>query len=396
MTATATAWRTRNRSRRSAERPVLRVVNWVVKVSKLCNLRCRYCYEWNELDRRERISLDQWDHLLSAIRRYHTLQAERHGEPFRTTIIWHGGEPLVQPMDYLTKVFDRQHAILADLLDSGRVVNALQTNLYRITDKQIELLRRERVELGVSCDVASGVRLTIGDRTSEDQVVDNMDRVRAAGIGFGAIVVLAGHTAPRITDIYDFYHSLGVRVRFLPLFAAPLNGPEAPFVLSAVEAEAALQRLFVHWVGKRGRTPTLPLHDYLGVVLRHRRRETTWRYDRSLGEWAFIVNTDGSLYQTHEAYHEPWALGNVFEQTIDQVIASPAHAASLRRDRALAARVCGGCAWESSCSMLPAFDGSLAGPQTSRCHYGYAHCQFIDEYFTQNHYSLDQISRLAQ
>ena len=33
--------------------PPLKMVNWVVKVSKLCNLRCRYCYEWNELHRRE-------------------------------------------------------------------------------------------------------------------------------------------------------------------------------------------------------------------------------------------------------------------------------------------------------------------------------------------------------
>ena len=41
-------------------------INWVVKASKLCNLRCRYCYEWNELAKPDRISLAQWEKLLLA------------------------------------------------------------------------------------------------------------------------------------------------------------------------------------------------------------------------------------------------------------------------------------------------------------------------------------------
>jgi radical SAM protein with 4Fe4S-binding SPASM domain len=180
------------------------------------------------------------------------------------------------------------------------------------------------------------------------------------------------------------------------LFAAPLNTPGASFGLSPGEAEAALQRLFVHWLGRRRRIPTLPLHDYLGIVLRRRRGETTWRYDRSLGEWALIVNTDGTLYQTHEAYREAWALGNVFHQTIDEVIGSDRYADSLDRDRRVRTRTCRGCGWEPSCSLLPAFDGLLAGERETRCHYGYALCQFIDEYFTRHRFSIDRIARLAE
>ena len=131
-------------------------MNWVVKVSKLCNLRCRYCYEWNELHRTERMGLSEWRRLLGAIRLYHERRTAEVGEPFTTTIIWHGGEPLMLPLSYLRSVLDLQHEILGALLEDGAVVNGMQTNLYRITDEQIELLKAEKIELGVSCDVVGG------------------------------------------------------------------------------------------------------------------------------------------------------------------------------------------------------------------------------------------------
>ena len=370
------------------------MVNWVVKVSKLCNLRCRYCYEWNELHRTERMSLSEWEQLLCSVRRYHEQRTAEVGEPFTTTLIWHGGEPLLLPLPYMHSVFELQHRMLGALLATGAVVNALQTNLYRISQAQIDLLKAERIRLGVSCDVVGGVRLSVGDHETEDHVARNMDRLHAAGVEFGAITVLAAHTAPRITDIYDFYHSLNVGVRFLPLFAAPLNTPDAPFGLRTAQAEEALKRLFMHWVRKKQRVSVLPLDDCVATVLRARHGLSTWKYERRSGEWAFTVNRDGTLYQTHEAYDERWALGNIFQQPIDEVLASPAYRASFARDEELVARVCSGCRWKSGCSMLPAFDGSMAGGQDSRCNYAYALCEFIDEYFTSHAFTPARIAAL--
>jgi uncharacterized protein len=370
------------------------MVNWVVKVSKLCNLRCRYCYEWNELHRTERMSLGDWERLLGSVRDYHERRNAEAGGSFKTTIIWHGGEPLLLPISYMRAVLELQHRMLGALLDTGAVVNALQSNLYRITDEQIDLLKSERIQLGVSCDVVGGVRLTLGNQETEEQIVRNMDRVRAADLDFGAITVLGAHTAPRITDIYDFYESLGIEVRFLPLFAAPLNTPDAPFALDTAQAEEALKRLFMHWVERKRRVSILPIDDCIATVLRGRHGSPTWKMDRELGEWAFIVNTDGGLFQMHEAYDERWKLGNIFEQTIDEVLASPAYVSSFARDRDVVTRVCSGCRWKTGCSMLPAFDGSMAGRRDSRCNYTYALCEFIDEYFTSHGYSLDRIAAL--
>ena len=55
--------------------PAAQLVHWIVKASKLCNLRCLYCYEWNELGNRARLSLEGWERLLVMIREYHQKRA---------------------------------------------------------------------------------------------------------------------------------------------------------------------------------------------------------------------------------------------------------------------------------------------------------------------------------
>jgi uncharacterized protein len=47
---------------------------WVVKLSKLCNMRCSYCYEWNELGNPARMSPELWRQVLQAAVDYHARQ----------------------------------------------------------------------------------------------------------------------------------------------------------------------------------------------------------------------------------------------------------------------------------------------------------------------------------
>src|SRR5438552_4842197 len=170
-----------------------RRISWVVKASKLCNLRCRYCYEWNDLAKRDRIALDHWRSLLVAIRKYHEAITLRSKVATETDIVWHGGEPLLLPSDYIAAVMAVEREILGEGLQHGQYRNFLQTNLYSVQEEKLQLLARERIELGVSMDVVGGVRLSAGGEETEDQVARNIDLLTKHGTDFGAIVVLAGH-----------------------------------------------------------------------------------------------------------------------------------------------------------------------------------------------------------
>jgi len=363
-----------------------RTINWVVKASKLCNLRCQYCYEWDELSSRARVSLPQWKRLITSIRWYHERRSRAAGRPVRTEIIWHGGEPLLLPPDYVAAVMRLQRDLLGEELSSGHVVNSLQTNLYRVTDAQLDLLEGEGFSVGVSMDVLPGVRVDARGAETEERVAENMDRLAERGIPFGAIAVLAAHTRERLLDVYGFYEGLGVPLRVLPLFDAPLNVPGAPFGVTEREIVTALRTLFVHWLTRPRPIAVYPLLGYLHVALSRRRGESAEEYDRDAhGEWALLVNTDGALYEVMDAYDVSRSLGNVFEQPLEDILRSGAYDASLAREREMRARVCGGCRFRGPCNTLPLFEARRKGQSGKRCAIAYAMHTFVEEHLRERH-----------
>src|SRR5262245_49181019 len=85
---------------------------FVTKISKFCNLRCTYCYEFDELANKQRMSLDQlrafFVHVADAAQRY-----GRNSLHF----VWHGGEPLLIPLDYYEQIGQMQREIFPSGLE---------------------------------------------------------------------------------------------------------------------------------------------------------------------------------------------------------------------------------------------------------------------------------------
>ena len=71
----------------------MKKLEWVVKASKFCNLRCAYCYEWNSLADAARIPIEGWQRVLDAIRTYHLRLQQQLGTCIQSRLIWHGGVP---------------------------------------------------------------------------------------------------------------------------------------------------------------------------------------------------------------------------------------------------------------------------------------------------------------
>ena len=372
-----------------------RRVNWVVKVSKLCNLRCRYCYEWNELGNKARISLEQWRLLLEAIRRYEE-RLGRESPLYQTSIIWHGGEPLLLPQSYFEAVLDLQNQILgSERLASNRIRNVLQTNLFAMDPRKIEFLHAAGFGIGVSMDVAGGMRLRADGRSTEDSVARNMDCLRERGIPFGGLVVLAAHTAGVLHHVYQFFEDLGVALRVLPLYDTPTNVNGAPFAISVARCISSMKKLFVKWMESSHRIPVAPLTEYLRVVLLRREGRVQPTVDRRVNEWAIIVNTDGELYERVDAYEPELALGNIFKKTIDEVLDSAEYAASLARDEREYRDRCSSCEYDGSCTRIPLLE-SRRTHHGNRCSIAYAMCEFIDQYVSRENLSRQYIHQVLE
>lgn len=371
-------------------------ISWVIKASKLCNLRCRYCYEWNDLDKADRISLADWEKLLTAIRSYHQIQINRLDSPVTSLIIWHGGEPLILPSHYFEAVLELQRSILgAEALRRGEYRNGLQTNLYALSEDKLDMLEREGFEVGISMDVAAGVRLNLSGLETEPRVAKNMDRLRARGIPFGAIVVLAGHSMEVLRKIYDFYETLEVPFSILPLLPAPLNSPNASFYITREQILDAMKGLFVYWMEKGCGIKVDPLQDYLQNVLAHITSLSRPRLNRrASGHSVFVVNTDGYLYEGDDCYEQEKSMGNVFGQSIEEIISSEAYDRSLDRHEYLFRLHCQSCKYLGGCDTVPLHHLPRNEDPQGRCRIAYSMHTFIESYLRENGFTEEELERM--
>jgi uncharacterized protein len=324
---------------------------FVMKISKLCNLRCSYCYEYEELGLRHRMSLDGIDVFFAGVADWY----QRTGWTSRLNFVLHGGEPLLLPSAYLR---DFAGAARRHLAACGAPYGiSLQTNLTRIDDERIALLEELGITLGISLDVFGGQRVDIAGRDSQERVLSNLqhlfdtDAVRRLAVG--AISVLHRANVAYATNTFGFYQQLGLSYRILPMFSMtePLAGMREltlthAQVLDALQAVARLQ------FTTSSAVVVYPLYNYMVAAVNHLAGVGGNAYDPRNGEWALIINTNGDVYNHAEAYSPEGRMGNVFSDSMTAILDGDARR-RINELRLARARTCDACLYGQNCSRLP-------------------------------------------
>ncbi len=357
----------------------MRYFTWTVKASKLCNLRCRYCYEWPHLADPVRIPVAGWIRILGAALDYHIQQTAGELSKGLTRFVWHGGEPLSLPIDYWRKVINLQHEVMDhEPSQSITYENAVQTNLFALSQGYLDLFAEEGMAVNVSFDGGSGTRVTEYGRQTEDRVLENMSRLRDRNIPFGANVVLGGHTKDRLIDTYETLKTAGARqMTVVPLIAADHVLRNDSLTISSPQVVTALEELYQHWSSDPDAIPVFPLTRYLRTVHRHQLNLGVADFDRNVtGERRLIVNTDGDLYVRAQQSDPEHRLGNLFRQTLSDIFRAAPYAASLELDKRRRTRVCDPCVYRQACDTRPALE-SFGDHSDRTCSVALPLCEFI-------------------
>jgi uncharacterized protein len=328
-------------------------MQWVIKATKLCNLRCKYCYEWDHLSDPTRMPEAVWKRTLLAIRDYSELASAEHGEPVPTDIIWHGGEPLTLPMAYFRNVMELQKSTFPrEWLESGRIRNCLQTNLYSVSDDLIAFFRDYDFSIGVSVDFCEGVRLAAGGQETQGKVRDNLYRLRDKGVSFDLITVLAQHTIANLEHIFKEFRHFNTYVRLLPLFSGPSARPMNGLDVSHHEILAAMLKLFEYWFDA-GMSPGIdPFEDAVRTITMKKMNLEAPRKDRRrLGQEVLVVDRNGAL--SCAAFRDSRVIGHLAHQRIGEIIKTPAYQSLVLEENQLKDSICGGCSFVGACDTGP-------------------------------------------
>lgn len=336
----------------------VRKVEFVMKISKFCNLRCRYCYEYKQLDERAAMSRAQLQTAYQTIKAYFS---ERDSLDNKKTLVqfdWHGGEPLLIEPDFYRKTFEDQREVFRS--SNVLVRNVVQTNLMLLGEQRIELLRNEFDAVGVSIDIFGGLRVNIAGVDSQAHVLQNMDRLRMLNIPFGAIVVLTKANMHRIREIYQFFATAGIPFRVLPLFKTAFDGQHSDYDITSVEILHAFRSMVDLWLeDDEASAEVEPIKNQIHIVLRYLKKDFKPQYYNKRN-WmpVILVNTNGDCYSDGDPYGDTeWSIGNIFTQTLQQIFESVSFDKSALAAEKRMAQNCINCCYFGSCSGYEIAEG---------------------------------------
>jgi uncharacterized protein len=327
---------------------------FVLKLNTDCQLACRYCYMYELADaavrgRGKTMSPRTVTQVGSRI----TEHARTH-DVNRVRIVWHGGEPLLSGAATVADATERLRAALGSRIDADF---SMQTNALLLTDEALETLTAAGVQIGVSLDgdrVGNDRhRLFRDGRSSYDQVVRALDRLRAAPESFGGILSVIDLAS----DPVSTYESLVAHQPPAIDFLLPHGNWTAPPPGRGPDAGSPygdwLSIAFDRWYNAPHKETRVRLFEEIinGVLGGDSGSEAIGLSPVGL----IVVDTDGALEQVDALRSAfPGARGtgglNVFDDTLDRALD---HEAVIARQSGAAAlseiclacdihRICGG------------------------------------------------------
>ena len=325
-------------------------LQFLVKLTKFCNLRCGYCYEYAHLGKRERMSPALLRGLFASTARFLSSPTGRRIHP---TFVFHGGEPLLLGRAYFEDVLEAQRP----LREAGiAFANSVQTNLYAYDGPLIRFLADAGFSIGVSCDVAGDARPDRRGKDSTDRVVANLDALAREGIATGGVAVLTRDNIGDAVRAYGFFNARRMACQFIPAFWQPYMaedqrgyGPTSDAVVSALISVAREQ------LSSPDNVLAYPVYDHAMAALRSLRGEPAWQFDPVAGEWCLVCDLDGDIYSYGDAYTPVGRLGNVMQDELATLMSQARRAQSIASRRARAG-TCEGCEFGRHCNRIPVIE----------------------------------------
>jgi uncharacterized protein len=343
----------------------------VLQPTPFCNIACRYCY----LPSRN-LKTVMAQTTVKAL--FEQLSASGWlGDEL--TVIWHAGEPLVVPPDFYREAFEQIRALCPDL----RVSHSIQTNGMLINPQWCELFKEWDVRVGVSIDGPRRFndtnRLSRKGRSTFDQAVAGLRRLREHGVPFHVIAVLSQASMAAPEELLEFFRSEGIED---VCFNVEESEGEHVSELFAAEDAKARFRSFLErfWLLARTSGDIRFIREVDGMLPRIFREAGTEMANMQTEPFG-MLNVDAlgnvssfspELLGLKNAAYGDFILGNINTDSLQQMRASPVMAAMTRDIRAGVEQCARNCEYFSVCGggapVNKLFEnGTFASDRTKFC-----------------------------
>ena len=313
-------------------------------VSEACNLACDYCYyshcggQPNEILRIEPRVLE------SFIRDYMNLSDGS------ASFAWQGGEPLLAGLPFFEEVV----ALQAQYAPPGTSIgNAVQTNGTLITEEWALFFKQYNFLVGVSIDGPKSIhdarRVTHSGAGSFERVMRGVAHLNRYKVEYNVLTVIHPGNVRRVRELMDFYRDNDFRwVQFIPsmAFSAQAVQQSGSYEITPDEYGDFLCEAFEYWYDEE--YPRFSIRMFDSVLSLYMNRDPGFCVLSKTCGQTLVLEQNGDAYPCDFFMDADWRLGNVGEQSIAELLASPA----MRRFATLKPTLpesCQSCQWKSVC-----------------------------------------------
>ena len=316
-------------------------------VSGSCNMRCRYCFYRDMMNKRETAccGIMSEDTLEQLIR-----QAFAYADT-GCTFIFQGGEPTLRGLPFYERLIE---LVAAYNIRRLPVNYAFQTNGYTIDETWASFFAKHRFLVGLSVDGTKDIhnyfRPDQRDNGTFSAVLRSAACLDRAGVFYNILTVITAQLARHIEQVYSFYKkNRWSYQQYIPCLD-PLGEPRGQerFSLTPSDYAAFLKKLFDLWYADlcTDKPVSIRYFDDLLLILKGYPPQSCGMVGQCSCQ--NVIEADGSVYPCDFYVLDDWKLGNIREQSFAQLHASPRAAAFIAASRPLPQK-CRQCPWQALC-----------------------------------------------
>lgn len=326
----------------------------------LCNLACKYCYYLEK----SKLYTNNPRHVMSdeLLERFTRDYIAMQTSP-NVLFTWHGGETLMRPISFYKKALELQKKYAG-----GRNIdNSIQTNGTLITEEWARFFKENHFLVGVSIDGPQDFhdeyRKTRTGKPSFLQVMKGIQWLNRYGVEWNAMAVVNDFNGDYPLDFYHFFKEIGCHyIQFTPvveryyrhpdgrMLASPIDGAVAELTDFSVSPEQwgkFLCTLFDEWVRNDVGEYFVQIFDstlagWMGVP------PSLCSMDETCGH-AGVIEFNGDVYACDHYVFPEFKLGNIYQDTLTNMMYSERQMRFGNNKRDLLTRQCRECDFLFAC-----------------------------------------------
>jgi uncharacterized protein len=272
----------------------------------------------------------------------------------------------------------------------GQVVaNGLQTNGLLLDAEWAEFLREYHFLVGVSLDgppdLHDHYRLDLGGKGTFQRVLDRIALLKEAEAEYNILCVVNALNVHQPDRVWDFFMEQGFSyIQFIPCVEVdPRTGSPSDFSVTPEQFGRFLCRIFDRWYQEGPLDVYVRyFNDVMAVYLGH--ECPTCLYRRECGDYV-VVEHNGDVYACDFFVEPEWKLGNLMEQPLWEIVATP-HAQAFRARKRNLAPECQRCGWlpvcHGGCPKYRRINGGVDRPtyfcRAYRMFFAHAHARLME------------------